>query len=830
MPLYRRTRIGHDAPAQPLGILEVRGIVEVTSPALDGGIGHGALSLSPMTRRAGTTDGEASDALRLLGPVELRWGGEHIALGGPMQRAIVALLSIKRGSSVPIDSIVANIWGQSPPAQVRKSLSTQVARLRRALTDAGAPVRIEHTGTGYRLDGPPGWTDLEQFDDLLSTAEHLAGDGRLGPACIRLDTALALWRDRPMCDLRGVPFVTGVVPTLVQRHDRAEDTLVDLLVRQGRMNEAVERLQGMVVDQPYDEDRWQALVEALVVAGRRREAVEVCQQVRRRFAEVGLTTGAGLRDAEFAALADATDETDLQSQDGIGVSPERSAGMGASMRPQPLVASAAAVGAALAQRGRYEAAAETYLLAADRTSDESQAIGMLLEAARMLSAAGVEGSSVLLSQLRRRAIACGRWDLAADAVIAGAHIGASDSMEDALRRVDRVDEILEHLPAHDVKRFVELLAWSANLLVNVDDARAVRLIGRVERIAATSGRPELALRARAVRLRLREAHGDDPEACAADARRLTADATTHGAHRIAALARVAELTALLRDGQYASCAMEADALGGDSSDPERVAAGMEARAVGAAARIATVPLIEAEQEARRVAESLTNHGAQAGGLTFVLQQIVIRREQLRLRELEPLIRAYDGSGRRTLAGVMAATARLEAGDAATAADDIREVLDGSVTRLPVDWVFVATVAWGIDIVFDLATLHDLPVDDRGVQLLTDALMPYSGQAAVLASAVVTLGRIDRYLARLSALAGDVVPAVERCARTRELEEEAGSRLWSGWAAHDEAAIRRIGGLPTNGDASRHAAAAAEAVGSERLASAVTAISGRRLPS
>jgi DNA-binding SARP family transcriptional activator len=56
---------------------------------------------------------------RLLGPVEVRVGDELVELGPAKQRCVLAALAVQVGRPVPIDVLVARVWGDEPPAAAR---------------------------------------------------------------------------------------------------------------------------------------------------------------------------------------------------------------------------------------------------------------------------------------------------------------------------------------------------------------------------------------------------------------------------------------------------------------------------------------------------------------------------------------------------------------------------------------------------------------------------------------------------------------------------------------------------------------------------------------
>ena len=68
---------------------------------------------------------------RLLGPLEVAADDGVVVLGSPQQRALLALLLIRRNEVVPLDAIVAALWSDDPPRTV-----AQIVRVRLAAEEA----------------------------------------------------------------------------------------------------------------------------------------------------------------------------------------------------------------------------------------------------------------------------------------------------------------------------------------------------------------------------------------------------------------------------------------------------------------------------------------------------------------------------------------------------------------------------------------------------------------------------------------------------------------------------------------------------------------------
>ena len=59
---------------------------------------------------------------RILGPLEVAADGTLLQLGGPKQRALLAVLAINAGRVVSVDRLTEDLWGDSPPKNATTSL------------------------------------------------------------------------------------------------------------------------------------------------------------------------------------------------------------------------------------------------------------------------------------------------------------------------------------------------------------------------------------------------------------------------------------------------------------------------------------------------------------------------------------------------------------------------------------------------------------------------------------------------------------------------------------------------------------------------------------
>ena len=96
---------------------------------------------------------------RVLGPLGAVHDGEPVAIGGPRQQTVLALLLAFANRPVSIDRLVDEIWGEAPPPAAKNSLQSMVSKLRSAFPDGTAT--IERDGPGYSLKVDPGAIDAK---------------------------------------------------------------------------------------------------------------------------------------------------------------------------------------------------------------------------------------------------------------------------------------------------------------------------------------------------------------------------------------------------------------------------------------------------------------------------------------------------------------------------------------------------------------------------------------------------------------------------------------------------------------------------------------------
>jgi DNA-binding SARP family transcriptional activator len=242
--------------------------------------------------------------IHLLGAVELRAGDRALPAGRPQQQTVLAVLAAGAGSLVPVDTVVARVWGGSIPNRVRRTLHTHICGIRRTLEQAvrleGAPVRLTHRADGYVLEIDPDHVDLHRFRRLSDRGRDHRCTPQERVGCLR--QAMALWQGEPLAGLRG-EWAERMRQDWRQQHLAAvmDWARAELLV--DNPTAVLWPLTSLIGDHPLVEPLTALLMRALCTLGRTAEALDRCADIRGRLMEeLGTDPGTELRDLHLAIL------------------------------------------------------------------------------------------------------------------------------------------------------------------------------------------------------------------------------------------------------------------------------------------------------------------------------------------------------------------------------------------------------------------------------------------------------------------------------------------------------------------------------------------------
>ncbi|MGK4579212.1 BTAD domain-containing putative transcriptional regulator [Kitasatospora sp. HPMI-4] len=243
----------------------------------------------------------------IMGPIRTALNGAPLPLGGPQQCAVLTLLLIRAGESVPLHEISDLLWQDDPPATAANVIHHHISALRRMLEpdlgrrDAGR--WLLRSSVGYRLDVDPGSVDLHVFRGLVERGRDRAARSDWEQAASLYREALTLRRGSV-----GTGSPQNVVSTAL--FQAAESEYAKAVVEAAQIHHWIGHGHWMLPllrltaeRYPLDEQLQAALVRALGAAGRQVEALDVYRRIRTTLSEeLGIEPGDALRAAQTAVL------------------------------------------------------------------------------------------------------------------------------------------------------------------------------------------------------------------------------------------------------------------------------------------------------------------------------------------------------------------------------------------------------------------------------------------------------------------------------------------------------------------------------------------------
>jgi DNA-binding SARP family transcriptional activator len=226
---------------------------------------------------------------RILGPLEVVGDDGPISLGGPKQRATLAILLLDANRVVSVERLADDLYSGAAPVTAVTQVQRQISELRKVL---GASA-IQTRAPGYVIRLAPDQLDLKRF-------EHRAGARVLADA-------LDLWRGPPLADLAHEPFAQISIERLEEIRLAAVEQRVEAELGFGCHAQLVGELEELVAEHPLREHFYGQLMLALYRSGRQAEALDVYRSAREALVkEFGIEPTSALRELERAILTQDT--------------------------------------------------------------------------------------------------------------------------------------------------------------------------------------------------------------------------------------------------------------------------------------------------------------------------------------------------------------------------------------------------------------------------------------------------------------------------------------------------------------------------------------------
>ncbi|WP_395297529.1 BTAD domain-containing putative transcriptional regulator [Kitasatospora hibisci] len=196
------------------------------------------------------------------GPTEATVGGVPVFLGGPRQRAVLALLLMGRGQVVPVDRLVDVLWPDTPTRRALASLHPCLSHLRRVL-EPGRPPRsaselLVSLPPGYAVRLPVQAVDAWRFEAAVLEARNAPP----ADAHRRLTEALGWWRGPAYQEWADQEWAVTEVARLGELRSVAGESAVASGLRAGLPAEVLPAAAELVHTDPLREEGWRLLALA----------------------------------------------------------------------------------------------------------------------------------------------------------------------------------------------------------------------------------------------------------------------------------------------------------------------------------------------------------------------------------------------------------------------------------------------------------------------------------------------------------------------------------------------------------------------------------------
>lgn len=248
---------------------------------------------------------------RLLGPMEIVFEGSALPLPGSAERALLALLLLSPGRTIPASMLIDRLWAESSlPVDPTNALQIRVSKLRRSLKANQISDLVTREGVGYRANVDPVTVDAIDFAHRLrlARAATAAASGDDGPEVLEAnlaayDAALELWCGEPLSDFNTEQWATSEAARLNDLRITALTERAQTALALGRDHEVVHDLEPVVAGDPTMESLAGLLMVALYRGGRQADALEVFARTRQILAEeLGLEPSVTLRSLQERVL------------------------------------------------------------------------------------------------------------------------------------------------------------------------------------------------------------------------------------------------------------------------------------------------------------------------------------------------------------------------------------------------------------------------------------------------------------------------------------------------------------------------------------------------
>lgn len=248
--------------------------------------------------------------VKLLGNTEFVVDGRSIAPSAAKPRQLLAMLALNAGTTVPVSSLMEEVWHDLPPRSASTTMHTYIGKLRKAIrlalndrSDERAKQILATEPAGYRLVLPPGCIDTERYERHAVIGRHAAEEGDYLIATESLTAALAVWRGPALADISPGPYTMADVVALEQSRVSDLDLRIGADLQLGRHWRLLGELAGLCARFPTSENFSAKYMVALYLSGQKDQALQVFHRLRNTMIDqLGVDPPPGVQRLHVALL------------------------------------------------------------------------------------------------------------------------------------------------------------------------------------------------------------------------------------------------------------------------------------------------------------------------------------------------------------------------------------------------------------------------------------------------------------------------------------------------------------------------------------------------
>ena len=232
---------------------------------------------------------------RILGPLEVLSSDRWTAISAAKWRSLLAILLLRHGQLVPTESLIDELWGDSPPSTANNLVSIYVHRLKKVIGDTEGKDLL-YRAPGYMLRVSHQDLDHQVFELLVADGRGALEASDAHRAAALLSEALGLWRGPLLADVPRTSLLATQADRAEELRLAATELRIEADLACGRAAHVTPELRGLVGEHPLREGFWALLIRALEAAGRRAEALDAYSQAQQVISgELGVDPGAELQ-------------------------------------------------------------------------------------------------------------------------------------------------------------------------------------------------------------------------------------------------------------------------------------------------------------------------------------------------------------------------------------------------------------------------------------------------------------------------------------------------------------------------------------------------------